>query len=131
MRPISLKTSATSSLERRNPHNTREALIVEGGLPSDILRDGLCLVDTPGLGSVHATNTEATRAFVPRIVVGPDPPISGPNWNWCETVSRDVGELAVVLNKADQVSPDQLRRRSAEMSCDWERRCRSALEESD
>jgi hypothetical protein len=100
--------------ERRNPHNTREALIVEVSLPSDILRDGLCLVDTPGLGSVHATNTEATRAFVPRIdvaliVVGPDPPISGAELELVRDVSREVGELAVVLNKADQVLPDQLR----------------------
>jgi predicted GTPase len=100
--------------ERRNPQNTREALIVEVGLPSEILRDGLCLVDTPGLGSVHATNTEATRAFVPRIdvaliVVGPDPPISGAELELMRDVSQEVGELAIVLNKADQVSPEHLR----------------------
>lgn len=113
-RPISLEDIGDFVDERRNPHNTREALIVEVRLPSDILRDGLCLVDTPGLGSVHATNTEATRAFVPRIdvaliVVGPDPPISGAELELVRDVSRDVGELAVVLNKADQVSPEQLR----------------------
>lgn len=113
-RPISLEDIGDFVDERRNLHNTREALIVEVRLPSDILRDGLCLVDTPGLGSVHATNTEATRAFVPRIdvaliVVGPDPPISGAELELVRDVRRDVGELAVVLNKADQVSPEQLR----------------------
>jgi hypothetical protein len=114
IRPISLEDIGDFVDERRNPHNIREALSVEVSLPSDILRDGLCLVDTPGLGSVHATNTEATRAFVPRIdvaliVVGPDPPISGAELELVRDVSRDAGELAVVLNKADQVSPEQLR----------------------
>jgi hypothetical protein len=74
----------------------------------------LCLVDTPGLGSVHATNTEATRAFVPRtdvalVVVGPDPPISGAELQLIEEVSREAGGLMIVLNKADQSSPEQLR----------------------
>jgi hypothetical protein len=43
------------------------------------------------------------------IVVGPDPPISGAELELVRDVSREVGELAVVLNKADQVLPDQLR----------------------
>lgn len=99
--------------ERRNPRNTRGAVIVEVGLPSDILRDGLCLVDTPGLGSVHAANTEATRAFVPRIdvaliVVGPDPPISGTELELVRVASPEAGELTVILNKSDQVSQEHL-----------------------
>ncbi|MCC7241876.1 MAG: dynamin family protein [Acidobacteria bacterium] len=100
--------------ERRNPGNRRGAVIVEVALPKAILRDGLCLVDTPGLGSVHATNTEATRAFVPRIdvaliVVGPDPPISGEELELVQEASREAGDLAVIVNKSDQVSPEQLR----------------------
>jgi ribosome biogenesis GTPase A len=110
---ITLETVADFVDERRNPQNTRGAVVVEVALPSAILRDGLCLVDTPGLGSVHAANTEATRAFVPRIdvaliVVGPDPPIAGAELEMVQEASREAGELAVILNKADQVSPDQL-----------------------
>jgi hypothetical protein len=82
---------------------------VEIGLPSPILHDGLCLVDTPGLGSVHAANTEAARAFVPRIdvalvVVGPDPPVSGAELEAIRETDREAGELAVILNKADQAA---------------------------
>ncbi|HEY7288521.1 MAG TPA: dynamin family protein [Vicinamibacterales bacterium] len=100
--------------ERRNPDNQRGATVVEVGLPSALLRDGLCLVDTPGLGSVHATNTEATRAFVPRIdvaliVVGPDPPISGTELEMIQEADREAGELTIILNKADQASPGDLR----------------------
>src|SRR5580704_12519909 len=73
--PIALDTIAMFIDERQNPGNRRHAIVVDIALPSPILRDGLCLVDTPGLGSVHAANTEATRAFVPRtdvalVVVG-------------------------------------------------------------
>jgi ribosome biogenesis GTPase A len=100
--------------ERQNPGNRRGAALVDVALPSPILRDGLCLVDTPGLGSVHALNTEATRAFVPRtdvamIVVGPDPPISRDELELIEEVGREAGELIVLLNKADQASAQQLR----------------------
>jgi len=99
--------------ERRNPHNARGAVVVEVAVPSAILREGLCLVDTPGLGSVHVANTEATRAFVPRIdvaliVVGPDPPISGTELEMVQDASREAGEFAIILNKADRVPPDHL-----------------------
>ena len=108
-----LDTIAMFIDERQNPGNRRHAIVVDVALPSPILRDGLCLVDTPGLGSVHAANTEATRAFVPRIdvvlvVVGADPPISGAELQLIEEVSREAGELLVVLNKADQASAEQL-----------------------
>ena len=112
--PIALDTIAMFIDERQNPENRRQAIVVDVALPSPILRDGLCLVDTPGLGSVHAANTEATRAFVPRtdvalLVVGADPPISGAELQLIEEVSREAGELLVVLNKADQASADHLR----------------------
>jgi len=110
---IALDAIADFVDERRNPQNTRGAVVVDVVLPSAILRDGLCLVDTPGLGSVHVANTEATRAFVPRIdvaliVVGPDPPISGTELELVREAGREAGELAVILNKADQVSPEHL-----------------------
>jgi hypothetical protein len=48
--------------------------------PAHWLSKGVCLVDTPGLGSVFLGNTEETRAFVPHVdaalvVLGVDPPI--------------------------------------------------------
>jgi hypothetical protein len=111
---IALDAIADFVDERRNPDNQRGAAVVEVGLPSAVLGDGLCLVDTPGLGSVHATSTEATRAFVPRIdvallVVGPDPPISGAELEMIQEADREAGGLAVILNKADHASSGDLR----------------------
>jgi predicted GTPase len=62
---------------------------------------------------VYTANTAATQAFVPRIdvaliVVGPDPPISGAELELVREANREAAELAVNLNKADQVSSDHL-----------------------
>lgn len=100
--------------ERRNPGNRLGVVAVEVFLPSPILSGGLCLVDTPGLGSVVAANTAATRAFLPHIdaalvVVGPDPPISGDELDLVGEVASEAGELFVVLNKADLATPEQRR----------------------
>lgn len=104
--------------ERRNPENRKGVAAVEVLLPSPILANGLCLVDTPGVGSVFALNTETTRAFLPHIdvaliVVGPDPPISGAELEMIETVTQAAGHLLLVLNKSDQASPEQRREVSA------------------
>src|ERR1700693_3449589 len=52
--PIALDTIAMFIDERQNPGNRRHAILVDVALPSPILRDGLCLVETPGLGLVPA-----------------------------------------------------------------------------
>ena len=68
--------------EDKNPENAAGVTAVEVFVPASLLREGLCLVDTPGLGSVFAANTTATTGFVPHIdaalvVIGADPPLAG------------------------------------------------------
>lgn len=100
--------------EERNPENRLGVRAVEVYVPSALLAHGLCLVDTPGIGSVHAGNTEATRAFVPHIdaalvVLGADPPISGEELALIEQVARRVRHLVFALNKADRLADAELR----------------------
>lgn len=109
---ISPGTIADYVDERRNAGNVREVAAVEVRLPAAVLRDGLCLVDTPGVGSVHASNTAATTAFLPRVdvallVVGPDPPVAATELEIVRTVLAGGAALLVVLNKADQVGADE------------------------
>jgi len=78
-------------------------------VPSALLSTGMCLVDTPGLGSVWTGNTAATQAFVPRIdaalvVVGADPPLAGEELALVDDVGRQVQNLILVLNKADRTT---------------------------
>jgi len=97
--------------EERNPENRKQVTGVEVFVPSALLATGMCLVDTPGLGSVFSGNTAATQAFVPHIdaalvVLGADPPIAGEELALVEQVGRQVKDLLVVLNKADRTSDD-------------------------
>ena len=98
--------------EERNSENKIGVSAVEVFLPSPLLASGMCLVDTPGIGSVFAGNTMTTRELVPHVdaaivVLGADPPISGEELALVEEVSRHVENLFFVLNKADRLPPDE------------------------
>lgn len=104
--------------EELNPENRKRVEGVEVFLPSPLLTSGMCLVDTPGLGSVFAGNTETTRDFVPQIdaailVVGADPPISGEELALIEAVAANVDQILIVLNKIDRVSLRERRQAAA------------------
>jgi len=95
--------------EEENPENAKGVTGVEVFVPNSLLQTGMCLVDTPGLGSVHEGNTEATREFIPHIdaaivLIGADPPLSGEELQLVESVAREVHDLLFVLNKADRTS---------------------------
>ncbi len=100
--------------EEHNPENAKCVAGVEVFVPSALLADGMCLVDTPGLGSSFAGNTAATLAFVPQIdvaiiLVGADPPIAGEELALVEEVGKHVRQLLVVLNKADRATETERR----------------------
>ncbi len=95
--------------EERNPANFKGVAVVEVFVPSALLETGMCLVDTPGIGSVYVGNTAATKAFVPHIdaaliVFGADPPISGEEMALLEEIAPQVSEMVFALNKADRLS---------------------------
>lgn len=98
--------------EDQNPENHKQVAAAEVFLPAELLEKGMCLVDTPGIGSIFAGNTEATRAFVPHldaaiVVLGADPPISADELDLVLEVSRHCRELLFVLNKADRLPPQE------------------------
>jgi len=110
---ISLDALADYVTERLNPGNRRRVAAVEVSIPSPLLAGGLCLVDTPGVGSVFAANSGTTRTFLPQIdaillVVGADPPVSGEELDMVMEVGARTRDLLVVLNKADRVGSDDL-----------------------
>jgi signal recognition particle receptor subunit beta len=96
--------------EEHNPGNEQNVVSVEVAVPSTLLARGLCLVDTPGLGSVVVANTIATRAFVPHVdaailVLGSDPPITAEELALVREMKPTVREIIVVFNKADRSPP--------------------------
>src|SRR5579863_12021 len=56
--------------ERNNPGNCKRVTRVVVELPSARLRDGVALVDTPGLGSLATAGGAETLAYLPRCDVG-------------------------------------------------------------
>ncbi|HTV60676.1 MAG TPA: dynamin family protein [Verrucomicrobiae bacterium] len=98
--------------EELNPENRKQVVGVEVFSPSPLLAQGMCLVDTPGLGSVFSGNAAATQAFIPHIdavivVLGADPPMAGDELALVEEIGRQVPDLLVVLNKADRTSEEE------------------------
>jgi predicted GTPase len=95
--------------EELNPENQKGVQGAEVFVQSQLLSAGMCIVDTPGLGSVFSGNTAATQAFIPHIdaamvVVGADPPLAGEELTLVEAVGQQVHELILVLNKADRTT---------------------------
>ena len=100
--------------EQFNPENRLGVTGVEVGVPVELLASGMCLVDTPGVGSVFAGNTAATQAFLPHvdvalILIGVDPPLTADELSLVETVAKQAPVVLVALNKADRFrQPERL-----------------------
>lgn len=100
--------------ELNNPGNVKQVRYVEIAHPSPILRDGLVLVDTPGVGSLFQHNTELTKQFIPKVdaavlIVSTDPPITRAEYEFFDEVMQHVEKVLIVLNKADRLSELDLR----------------------
>ncbi|MHB1844884.1 MAG: dynamin family protein, partial [Deltaproteobacteria bacterium] len=111
--PIPIAAVPRYVTEEGNPGNREQAEAVELSVPSEQLKCGLCLVDTPGLGSAFRADAQAARSFLPQLdavllVIGGDPPISGDELELAVEAARLTCELIVVLNKADRLTPEEL-----------------------
>jgi hypothetical protein len=98
--------------EPLNPENAKGVAGIEISVPSPLLAEGMCLVDTPGLGSVFSGNSAATRSFLPHVdaaivVIGADPPIGADELALVEDVARRVPNIFFVLNKADRATAEE------------------------
>ena len=100
--------------ESANPRNRLGVRQVEVKYPAAVLRQGLALIDTPGIGSTFRHNTEATINFLPRcdaalFVVSADPPITEVEVEFLKLARRKLARLFFVLNKVDYLDADERR----------------------
>ena len=100
--------------EDRNRKNEKGVRYVEIFFPFDLLRQGLVLIDTPGIGSVFLHNTETTQSFIPKVdaaifVLSSDPIITQAECDFLSEVTQHVDRVFFVLNKADLLGPPELR----------------------
>ncbi|MGD1007592.1 MAG: dynamin family protein [Ignavibacteriaceae bacterium] len=95
--------------ESGNPSNIKKVRFVEILYPSEFLKDGIILIDTPGIGSLFLHNTKSTESFIPKIdaaifVLSIDPPITQTEFQFFEDIRLNVDKLYFVMNKIDLVS---------------------------
>jgi GTPase Era involved in 16S rRNA processing len=109
---VGLDTLAEYVTEAGNPGNTRQVSSVDIFYPASFLRNGIVLIDTPGIGSAHAHNTRTTESYLEKVdagivVLSVDPPITEAESLFLRRLKDDIPKLFFILNKTDLVSTDE------------------------
>lgn len=99
--------------ERHNPKNVKKVREVFLTDPSEYLRQGIILVDTPGVGSVYAHNTDAAYAYLPRadagvFIISVDAPLGQTEVDYLRDIQKYVHKFVFVLNKVDIADKEDL-----------------------
>ena len=96
--------------EAGDPNNVKNVTIADVYVPAPILRGGLILNDTPGVGSTYTAGTQITFQFLDRVdfavfVLAVDPPIGQQELELLSNLSSKSPKILYVLNKIDYVDP--------------------------
>lgn len=99
--------------EKGNARNRLGVRLVDVYYPSTFLKDGVCLVDTPGTGSTYLHNDETTYAYLSHadaviFMISADPPISRSELDFLHRIRMFVDKIFFVLNKVDYLEPADL-----------------------
>ncbi len=108
------RTLARFVTEEENPKNRLGVERVDLFYPADILKGGTVIIDTPGIGSTFAHNTEAAFQVIPEcdaalFVVSADPPITEVELGYLRRLKSKIGRIFFVLNKIDYLNVDERR----------------------
>jgi len=100
--------------EAENPENRLGVEGVELYFDAPLLRRGAVLIDTPGIGSTHLHNTEATLNFLPQcdaalFLVSADPPVTEVEIGFLRQVLTKVERVFFIINKIDYLSDTERR----------------------
>ena len=111
---VSRERLADFVTERGNPRNEKRIAEVHVAYPSPWLQSGVRLVDTPGIGSVYAHNTDVAQRFVPKadavlFLVSVDQPASQAERDYLKEVAALASRVFVLVNKADLLGEAELR----------------------
>ncbi|MDO3378529.1 dynamin family protein [Geoalkalibacter halelectricus] len=99
--------------EQGNPHNRRGVSRVEIFHPAALLRQGVVLIDTPGIGSTLRHNTEITQQTLPRcdaavFLVSPDPPLTETELEFLGRARALLPRIFYLFNKIDYLDGQEL-----------------------
>lgn len=108
-RGVPLAQLADYVTQQANPGNMKRLAYAEIELPVELLRRGLFFVDSPGLGSSIAENTDTTERFFPEadafvLITSYDSPLSEEEDRALRRIRQSDKVLFVIVNKHDTVS---------------------------
>ncbi len=103
---VSREELADYVTEKGNPKNAKGVDHVEISYPSDYLKQGVHIIDTPGVGSIFSNNTEMTYDFLPHVdaalfLLAGDPPISEAELSFLRDIRKFVEKIFFIQNKVD------------------------------
>ncbi len=99
--------------EKNNPENKKQVFRVDISLPELKAFEKLRFIDTPGLGSVFAQNTEVTKNWYKNIgaaivVVSAMQPLSENDIELMRAAVEQSPEVYIIISKTDLVEKDEL-----------------------
>ena len=99
--------------ENGNPKNEKLVATVEIEHNAALLKDGVRLIDTPGVGSAFQHNTSTTYEYLPEIdaaifLFSADQPASQLELDFLKDVHKFAPRTFLVQNKIDHLSPAEL-----------------------
>ncbi len=110
IKPESLPEYVTEKGNPKNIKNVSEVIIT---YPSPYLKDGVRLIDTPGVGSIYQHNTDVAYQYLPKsdaamFLLSVDQPMSKAELDFLKDVKEYSNRIFFLLNKADYLSEKDL-----------------------
>lgn len=99
--------------EQENPDNKKGVSFVTLYYPCDLLKDGLTIVDTPGVGSVHKLNTDVAYSFIKEsdaviFMLSVDSPINEIEREFLFATKQYTSKFYFAVNKVDVINEGEL-----------------------
>jgi len=99
--------------EKGNPKNIKDVSEVIITYPSPYLKDGVRLIDTPGVGSIYQHNTDVAYRYLPKsdavmFLLSVDQPMSRAELDFLKDVKEYSNKIFFLLNKADYLNEKDL-----------------------
>lgn len=100
--------------EPGNPKNLKNVKEVWVAYPSPYLKDGVRLVDTPGVGSVYIHNTDVAYQYLPNsdaalFLLSVEQPVSRAELDFLKDVRQYADKIFFLLNKIDYFTSTEIK----------------------
>jgi GTP-binding protein EngB required for normal cell division len=111
IKPESLSEYVT---ERGNPKNIKNVSEVVLTYPSPYLKEGVRLIDTPGVGSIYQHNTDVAYRYLPKsdaalFLLSVDQPMGKAELDFLRDVKEYSDKIFFLFNKADYLNENDLK----------------------